>query len=123
MNTADCSRMSKTKVKHVFRDGLNCGGTDWYPMATYVLFQSALSVKTTNACVQAAPTTSVQAPNHTRMIRGRAASLLPAGRGATAPPGSNRRDLIGGWTGKGGGQCLLLAWLQHQHISLVMESL
>lgn len=62
--------MSKTKVKHVFRDGLNCGGTDWYPMATYVLFQSALSVKTTNAYVQAAPTTSVQAPNHTSTIRG-----------------------------------------------------
>lgn len=43
--------------------------------------------------------------------QGRAASLLPAGRAATAPSGSNRSDgkvvvVVGG-----SGQCLLSAWL------------
>lgn len=64
---ADCGRTDKNKVQHVFRDGLNSRGAGADPTATYVQFQSVLSVNEECSCSSCSDN---KAPKHTSMIRG-----------------------------------------------------
>lgn len=91
---ADCGRTDKNKVQHVFRDGLNSRGAGADPMATYVQFQSVLSVNEECSCSSCSDN-KCAGPKAHQYDQRRAASLLLAGREATAPAGNRTHQM--GW--------------------------